>query len=482
MMYRTGDLGRMGADMNMEFIGRKDSQVKIRGFRVELGEIESVLAQSGVVQHAVVLAKKDSEGVNRLVAYVVPNRMYEQEIAAHHVKTKLPDYMMPAVWVELKELPLTSNGKIDKKALPEFDASEQIKTVFVPAKTQQEIQYAHLWKEVLGVERVGVTDNFFNLGGQSLLAVSMLSELERITNRKLPIAVLFKYPTIQELAKFINEDKAEARWKCLVPIKATGHKMPVYLIHGDGMNVANFSNLANYMDADQPVYSLQPLGLEEQDAPQDNMADIAAYYIKEIMENDPEGPYAIAGYSFGGYLAVEMRQQLVAMGKEVKLIAIFDTNAQNTEYTKGWVEKLPRRIKRQVPKFMFIVRSFMADPKEVIGYQKLLLSKKINNVSLKLGIAKPVEAKGFDLKLMRINDAHLKAFRNFRLPLFDGKVVLFKAKKRVYFVDDMETLGWPKYAQKGVEVKNVPGDHKTMFLPPNVQVLAKLLQESLDKC
>jgi thioesterase domain-containing protein/acyl carrier protein len=479
-MYRTGDLGRMLPDGNMEFIGRKDSQVKIRGHRVELGEIENVIRQNASVSKAIVLLSEDR---NQLLAFIVPGKYYDRDTVIAFCKKKLPDYMVPAKWLEIDNLPLTTNGKTDTKTLLRIGSGKSTERNYMAPVTGLEKQLAGAWAEILQLEKVGVTDNFFDLGGQSLIAVELIHQMEKKTGKELPLNILYKCPTIAGLAAYMQQEpEKKKKWRSLVAMKPTGNKTPVYIVHGDGLSLSNFQNLSNYVDAEQPVFSLQPIGLNGVDEPLENLAEIASHYIAEIIEHNPDGPYMLGGYSFGGYVAIEMRRQLEAMGKIVKMTAIFDTNAENIAYTKGWAAALPKKIKRQVPKFLFIAQSIVTRPVTTIRYQYQLFSKRFDNLCYKVGIKQRPELKGIDLHINKINETHFRAFKKYQLSPFDDKVYLFKAQSRLYFVDDIKFLGWNNYARKGVEVYDVPGDHRTMFHPPYVSELARSLQHALDNC
>lgn len=475
-MYRTGDLGRMLPGNIMEFIGRKDSQVKIRGHRVELGEIESVVRQCGSVAHACVLLSQDRQ---QLRCYVVPGMYYDRDTVIAFVKNKLPDYMVPAKWVEIEQMPLTANGKTDIKALLHLDEDGQPRREFVVPRNDTERQMVEVWQEVLGVDAVGVHDNFFDLGGQSLLAVELITEMEQRIGKQLPVNILYNSPTIAEINTYLEKAGKEKKWKSLLAVKESGTKMPIYIVAGDGLSLSNFQALSAYVDNDQPVYSLQPIGLNGVDEPLENIADIARHYIAEIMEHNPAGPYALGGYSFGGYVAIEMRRQLEEMGKEVKMVAIFDTDAKKLSYKKT---TLPTRIKRQVPKFIFIAKSMLTRPLPTLKYQVDLFSRKFNELSVSLGIKEKPELKGINKWIDNINESNIKAFTKYQLTPFDGKVHLFKAQYRLYFVDDFDYLGWASYARAGVEVYDVPGDHGTMFNAPHVHELGRALQHALDNC
>ncbi|MGZ5134066.1 MAG: amino acid adenylation domain-containing protein, partial [Flavitalea sp.] len=204
-LYKTGDRVRWLDDGTIEFLGRFDQQVKIRGYRIELGEIESVLQQSKLVRQAVVIAKEDKEGTKSLVAYVVPQADFDRDSITIYLKDKLPEYMVPSVWVELESLPLNSNGKVDKKVLPEPDASDLLVNEHVAPRTELEKKLAIIWQDLLDLETVGIHDNFFEIGGHSLLAIRLISVIRKELSTEVPISEIFEYPTIAELATSLNK-------------------------------------------------------------------------------------------------------------------------------------------------------------------------------------------------------------------------------------------------------------------------------------
>jgi len=482
MMYRTGDLGRMLPDMNMEFIGRRDDQVKIRGFRVELGEIESVLTQCDMVRQAIVLAKNDRENKKRLIGYIIPNASYNQEAVIAHLKSKLPEYMIPSLWLKLDSLPLTSNGKIDKKALPDIEAIEQTKDQYVPPSNDMEKIFVNIWQSVLQLDKIGIRDNFFELGGHSLIAVQVVTKIETETGKNLPLAIFFKYPTIEEQVASVFKSETDSSWRSLVPIKATGSKTPLFIVHGEGLNVLNFNDLANYVDKEQPIYGLQAWGLDGVSEPLDDITEIAKHYINEILAIDPSGPYCIGGYSFGGYVAVEMRRQLELMGKEIKMLAIFDTNTLNAISNDKFLKRVSGKVKKQVPKFRWFAKLFLKDPKTTVIYQFNYFKKQYKKQLYKTGLLKQPEVTGIYVLFNKINAQHMTALWRYDLLPFNDKLFLFKCKERIYFIDDPKYMGWSKYALKGVRVYDVPGDHKTMFEQPHVKEVARIVQDALDHC
>lgn len=202
-IYKTGDICRWLPDGNMEYLGRKDEQVKIRGYRIELGEIETVLQQNESVSHAVVLALKDKEGTPQLVAYVVPKGVFNKESLRSYLRSKLPEYMVPPLFIELEYIPLTANGKIDRSALPIADISELLRKGFVTPGNDTEVELARIWKDLLDVERVGIHDNFFELGGHSLTAIQLVSRLNKRFHIQIDVQKIFAYPTIKELCHIL---------------------------------------------------------------------------------------------------------------------------------------------------------------------------------------------------------------------------------------------------------------------------------------
>ncbi|MHA4842635.1 amino acid adenylation domain-containing protein [Flavitalea antarctica] len=205
-MYKTGDLGRVLPTGDIEYLGRLDNQVKIRGYRIELGEIETILQQSSLVSQAAVLAKSDSNGIKHLVGYIVPNNGFDKDAIMMHLKSRMPEYMVPAIWVELQELPLTPNGKIDRKSLPEPRTTEFLNRNFVAPRNEIEDKLSTIWQQLLGKEKVSVYENFFELGGHSLLAMRVVSAIRKQLNVELNIKDLFTDSSIAQLSTRVEQN------------------------------------------------------------------------------------------------------------------------------------------------------------------------------------------------------------------------------------------------------------------------------------
>ena len=328
-MYRTGDIGRWLPDGNIQFLGRSDDQVKIRGYRVELGEIESMLQQCSLVKQCVVVVKENKEGTKLLLCYVVPNQQFNKNAIVTFLEGKLPSYMIPAVYIPLSVLPVTINGKVDKNALPSVDVL--IKDKYAAPKTVMESVLVKIWQEVLGVDQVSRQDNFFELGGHSLLVIKMMAKIKQQTGRNMPPGALFQHPTVEKFARALLEKQPAENNRQIVTIKKGMGKMPLYIICHIGVApISRFVPFAGLLSHDQPVYGIQLPETDGLNAESISIEGIASKYVADLLIHNPNGPFAFAGYSLGGIIAVEMAKQLKVMGKKVVLLCLFDTVA----YTK----------------------------------------------------------------------------------------------------------------------------------------------------
>ena len=329
-MYKTGDLGRFREDGTIEYLGRNDFQVKIRGFRVELEEIEAALASCAGVREAVVLAREEHLGDKRLVAYITANGAnsalpFDVEAVRSHLSSLLPGYMVPAIYVLLEKLPLTPNGKLDRKALPLPDDAVYATRSYEPPVGDMEMSIARAWREALKLEQIGRHENFFEIGGHSLLIVKIMSLLRQFGIRT-TIADLFNHPTIQSLADFLSKRPAESFAHRVQRIRE-GSIAPLFLAHDGGGSELYFSPLAKFLPRELPVYGLPSVPSGE---PQlHSMRAMAERLHQMIREAQPEGPYRLAGWSFGGLLAYETAQFLLEQGDTLEFLGLID--ARNME-------------------------------------------------------------------------------------------------------------------------------------------------------
>ena len=487
-IYRTGDMGRLREDGSIEFLGRKDFQVKIRGFRIELGEIEAALNQYPDIQESVVIAREDIPGDKRLVAYLVPQQGQKPTIEelCHFLKQKLPDYMVPSAFVFLDALPLTPNGKIDRRALPAPDIStDSFADKFVLPRDKLELQLTQIWQKVLGKKPIGIKDNFFELGGHSLLTLRLFDLIEKTFNRKLPLATLFQGPTVEQLANIMRQSGWTTSWFSLVPIQPRGSKPPLFGIHYLGKGSEYYRNIARYLGSDQPIYGvnywLATQTRDKQQPPPTKVEELAADYIKEIRTLQPDGPYLLAGLSFGGIVAYEMAQQLQAQGEKVGLLVLFDTHSpvlkKSMERTSIQTHLrnlsqmgLQEKLAYIMPKIRYKI--WKKTPRAI----KSLLLKMTEKFYLELNLPIPDS-----LDNLIVVHASNKLAREYKIQVYPGQVTLFRASEQFAKTQHSRDLGWSDLAGGGVEIRDVPGDHLSMFQEPFVEVVTEKLKACIDR-
>ncbi|BCK68041.1 hypothetical protein Srufu_019940 [Streptomyces libani subsp. rufus] len=323
-MYRTGDVARWRENGQLEFAGRADEQVKVRGFRIEPGEIAAALASHPSVRQAVVVAREDGPGGVRLVGYAVPDEgVAELDARAlrAQVAERLPEYMVPSAVVAIDEVPLTPNGKLDRRALPapDYSAAGQGRA----PRTPREEVLCQLFAEVLGLERVGIDDRFFDLGGHSLLAARLMSRIHGVLGVELPLRALFATPTVAGLADRFDADGEENALDVLLPLRTQGTRNPVFCIHpGSGLGWC-YAGLLQYIEQDTPVYAIQARGLTGGKFPK-SVEEAAEDYLEQILRIQPEGPYYLLGWSFGGGVAHAIAALLEKNGGQVGLLTLLD--------------------------------------------------------------------------------------------------------------------------------------------------------------
>jgi len=325
-MYRSGDFVRRRLDGQIEYIGRSDDQVKIRGYRIEVGEVEAALLKYvPAIQQAAVLVRS-LNGEKRLVAYTV--MAHDQELPnsialRNLLETYLPDYLVPSYFVRVETLPLTANGKLDRRALPDPDISG-LQSQYVPPRSMREVYLCKLFAELTKIETVGIDDDFYQLGGHSLLAMQLVSRLRLDLKATFNLQALFSHPTPRLLATVLSDSKYLS-YDPLLPIRATGGQRPVFCIHPGGGSGSVYKNLADALPREVPVWALQARGLEDHEAPHGSVVEMATAYIQAIRKIQAHGPYQLLGWSFGGTIAQEMAVQLESAGQSVGLLVLIDT-------------------------------------------------------------------------------------------------------------------------------------------------------------
>ena len=354
------------------------------------------------------------------------------------------------------------------------EEKEEEKTVHLAASSS-EILLTRIWEQVLGTHELSVTDNFFEVGGTSILAVQIMAEINRHFQVQLAPVSLLTHPTIRQLGPLLTEN-SHSHWASLVAVQPKGTRPPLFVLHDIGGDIFIYRDLAKYLGEDQPLYAFQAKGLDGEASTLESVSDLADYYITEIQRVYPDGPFLLGGTSFGGLVAYEMGRKLIEAGQEVDLLALFDTYPYRGPFPYGrtgspagpkWMEKLDVHVGR------WMVKGTQSRIRHYRKKVSKLFRTKLPFLTYKEDI--PPE------RNQRIWDANALAIKNYYQEPYNGCITLFMASDYyARFYQDVR-LGWHAYALKGLELHIVPGDHLTMMYPPNVEVLAKELTACIDR-
>ncbi len=483
-LYRTGDWARYLPNGEIEYLGRIDQQVKIRGFRIELGEIEAVLAKHLGVRETVVLNRETQAGNQQLVAYVVPHsdRTLTIDELRDFLKQHLPEYMIPSVLVLLDTMPLTPNGKIDRRALPTVDNSRlKLKKDFLAPRDSLELQLTQIWEEILDVRPVGVQDNFFEIGGHSLLAVRLMAQIQKQFGQNLPLSALFQGTTIEKFATILRQQSHSRPSSPLVAIQPSGSKPPLFFVHPVGGNVLCYYQLARHLGADQPFYGLQSLGLDGKSQPYTRIEDMANHYIEALRAVQPEGPYFLGGWSMGGVVAFEIAQQLHKQGHKVKRLVLLDSLApvesnKTTDIYEYDDSKLLANFAEDMAGSTGKNLSVFDD-----DLQQLDINEQLNHFLEQAKITNflPPDIGKQQLDyLVQVFKSNIQAMLNYVPQVYPHRIILFRSSN----IGELNnpTLGWNELSSQPVEIISAPGEHYTMLSLPHVQFLKEQLKLYLD--
>jgi len=490
LLYKTGDLACYLPNGDIEYLGRIDNQVKVRGFRIELGEIETILNSHPQIQQAVVIATEDLGGNNRLVAYLVKeNETLTTSQVRKFLQLKLPEYMVPSIFVLLESLPLTPNGKVDRKALPSPEKEISREQEYVAPVTPNEKIIANIFANVLGVQKLGIHDNFFELGGHSLLAISLMAQIHKQSGKNLPLAALFQHPTIEEMAKLLSPTVNSSLGSNLIPLQPSGSKPPLFCVPGAGGNVTYLQSLASCLGSQQPFYGLQAQGLDGISEPLTSIKDMASQYIQLIQEIQPQGPYWLCGHSLGGKVAFEMARQLYDQNQEIGLLAIIDTTPQTVEHTDVKQEETSYLTEiAMLIQDLFGIEINSYDPNfQLLSFQEQLqlLTKQLEMANLLMPNTDSTVLEGF----VRVYQTHrqLTYVPPAILPI---QITLFRAEEldnnnqfdeeTAKMLND-NTYTWNKFSTLPVNVHVIPGNHNTMMTKPHVEQIAQELNKYMEQ-
>jgi amino acid adenylation domain-containing protein len=393
------------------------------------------------------------------------------------LRTRLPDFMVPAALVPLESLPLSANGKVDTHALPAPDGSRpELTREYVAPRDDTERLLAGIWSEMLGIDRVGVHDGFFDLGGHSMLAVQLMAEIERHTGRRLPLASFFQEATVGHLAEALAAPEPVGGEPALVPLARTGRRRPFFCVHPAGGTVFCYRELAESLQGQRPFYGIQAAGVDGTRQPLDRAEDMAARYVAALRSLQPEGPYLLGGWSAGGILAFEMARQLSEQGQEVSLLALFDAGAAAPSHDAG-----------QADFAMLLADLFPGRDLPPLATLQAMTAEEQLAVFADRAARAQIVAAGIQAHAARhvfeVFKANLRALRDYRPRPYAGQVTLFAAEHR----DDATEmardplLGWGAWAQGGVEVHRFPCNHVEMVSAPHVQAIGAALRSCLER-
>ncbi|RQR70570.1 MULTISPECIES: non-ribosomal peptide synthetase [unclassified Burkholderia] len=505
--YRTGDMGRYLADGSIEFVGRRDGQLKIRGHRVESGEIERHLAACDGVGRCHITALDAGQGAE-IVAYVVPARTgaaqgFDERGAARldfrqidaTLARRLPDYMRPGSYVQLARMPVTANGKLDRGALPQPDAAHRIRPqTYVAPVSAVELRLAQMWSEILGLPRIGVHDNFFQIGGHSLLAVRLVARIRDAFGSEMPLLSLFACPTIAELigrhpewsepapsaADETGDGCRDETGRDALVLLQMGTAAPLFLFHPIGGGLGSFHPLVERLGPRQTVFGIHAYhdGFGARDASVEEMAHLHA---REIRRVQPEGPYRLAGYSAGGMLAFETARLLRLSGCEVGLLGMIDAESppfepgRDVDAAACWryfLLHMRRRMKQAVKQDDEAIMA-LDEQQRIEWLCRQTYTKTKTGDFAETAYTEDEIREQF--KVYRRN--HLARKRYVGLP-GDVGILFFLATeepaRRVSPVD-----GWRPRTHRGVEVVPVAANHYSILLPPAIDVVADRLAQAL---
>jgi thioesterase domain-containing protein/acyl carrier protein len=458
-MYRTGDLVYWRADGQLDYLGRADEQVKIRGYRIELGEIQTALAGLDGVEQAAVISREDRTGDKRLVGYVTGTADPVDIRAA--LAERLPAYMIPAAVVALDALPLTVNGKLDTRALPapEYTAGEYC----APASPVEEI-LAGIYAQVLGLERVGVDQSFFDLGGDSLSAMRVIAEINARLDTRLAVRTLFHAPSVRSLSRQLGRRDSELE---VVPVETLkeGTGIPLFCIHPGGGMSWPYQRLGNYLDC--PIIGIQQVLLDEEVEPQ-SIRDMAKNYADRIQEVNPSGPYNLLGWSFGGIVAHELAIELRQRGCEIARLILFDAPVSLDDSVT--LPTHPFENKEILEEALRFSGIDLPEQDEPLTYEQL------EKVMLERGISELPRYKRFMDWLIQNLKSNMELQRAHEPRIYDGDLIIFAAAQVDGVPSSSLRQNWRPYVAGDITEHSVDCTHDNMLTVESLNLYGQQLK------
>jgi len=485
-LYYTGDLGLMLSDGCLIHKGRKDFRVKLRGYGVDLVEVERALVEHPAIEKAVVVAAKNDSGDNYLISYFTSTATPPPSVSIlrSHLSATLPDYSVPAFFIQLETLPLTSNGKIDRNALPRPDRLRpNLSVPYVEPRNPEEKKLADIWAEVLGVERVGVRDDFFDLGGHSLLAAKLFTRIKKTFDNDLSPPTLLYARTVEQLAEIVNRESASAPSSLLVPLQRNGTHPPLFWTGGYGSDIY----LPRLLGEDQPVYGLLNQCHNGHKQLYNRLEDIAAHHLREIRAVQSRGPYFLGGVCFGGMVAFELAQQLKKQGEEVELLFLVDlATIKNVKSLTDRIPDSPKRLSTESFRDK-VVRHFGAlakmTPRKQFAYVWIRVVDRIK--ALTRNTFKDLLWKGCLLTGWPIpvfcqsqytNQVDIQVLQKYQPKPYSGRMIHIKAEQSAYNPQLVAMLSAGQ-----METYELPCSHNELLREPDIAIWTKELRAYLQK-
>jgi amino acid adenylation domain-containing protein len=475
-LYRSGDRARYRPDGVIEFLGRTDKELKIRGYRIEPGEIEEALCRHPEISQARVLASGDSAEDKRLIAYGVSrSETATEDKLKGFLRDSLPSHLVPARIMVMEKMPVTANGKIDDRALPAPDSSSSANAEAErPPRGDNEQRMARLWEKVLSTNGVPANRSFFDLGGQSLQALKLFAHIHKEFGQKLPLSTLFEHSTIAELTALITPQQSETTTSPgLHAFHKNGTRNPLFCIHGGDGGTLIYRKLAEQLPDDRPIYTLEAPALSGESEVANTVQEAARRYLVHIRQVQPQGPYLLAGYCFGGIVAYEMAQQLKKAGQEIEMLCLFDTDnpAVAPRYlslaeraARNWQEGSATSWAGRVGKLGGRFGGGLFN--KVVHKTEKAAATVVASTGLEAGPK---------LQTVIIREAHDRAMNRYNPPSYNGDVILFTAEEQGDGVVYPPHLGWEGFIRGNLTILSIPGAHLTIFEEPHVFEFGKQL-------
>ena len=453
--YRTGDIGRLRSDGCLEYLGRANAEVQIRGQRVETDAIEAALVGLPEIRKALVTAHEDATGHQSLIAYLVPEP--QQRLPVDRLRRQLgeglPPHAIPAKFIPLEDLPVTPIGKVDRSALvPPTRWRPDLDVPFVLPRDLVEVHLKDIWQEVLGLEPVGMRDDFFDLGGDSLLATEMLFRIEALFGVTLTLNTLWlESTTIEEIAALLRGQAQSGFWRQPAALQPQGDKPPIFCVHLEGGHLWPYRQLARISGEDRPIFGLPARGADGAGPADSSLETMADHCLTLMRQQQPEGPYHLVGFSSGGILAFEVARQLVSQGGQMGVLIIIDSPPENLWTTFGRALRTP-----------------------LAKWRPRLIQERLYQIALDgLGLSRLRRLRG-------IGESHRWAFWRYRPKPYAGALNLVRCSPGGSA--DLDDWGWARLVEGPIEVHAIEGpNHKALMHEPQVQALADYLRSSVAR-